>query len=591
MLLCTRMQAQDQLLLIAKEYYNNKEYNKAVELYAKLYINTPNDKNVFETYVDCLIQTKDYKTAEKIIKSLIKKDKKDATTNLLLARLYNAQGDVKKANKVIEKVMDDNTEDESTLKATALMLSEQSYTDYAINMYELGRKKANNPYIYAEELAVLYNKKGDFDKATDGLLDLAVLQPQKVEDVKTALLKLFSQTDKVELVRKKMIKRINEQADNLIYPDILAWLFIQQKDYDNAFVQIKALDIRLAEQGLRLLNFGKVAGIEKQYSAAYLAYDYIINEVGKTSPFYNTAYASKIALVKQEFEAKPNYTTDDVNKILDQYKQYIQVNPGAKSNETILEYAQLLARYAGNPKEAITVLNDAIKGPASNFFIGKCKLDLGDYYLIDNDNWESTLLYSQVDKDFKMDILGEEARFKNAKLSYYLGDFDWAQSQLDILKASTSELIANDALNLSVLITENSALDSVKTPLQIFSRADLLIFQNKYDDAIATLDSVVKEFPEHALQDDILMAKAAIAVKQHNYEKAIDLFTKVYTIHKDDILADDAIYKAAGIQEQYLNNTEAAKNLYEKIILDFPGSSYITESRKNFRRLRGDVLN
>ncbi len=585
----TQVQAQDQLLILAKEYFSNKDYPKAAELYAKLYENSPNDETIFENYMECLLATKQFKVAEKIIKPLYKKDKKNTTNILLYARFYNAQGENKKAAKLIEQLVEDNSNDDNTLRATALVLSENNYIDNAIAMYEQGRIKSGNAFVYAEELAVLYNKKGDFEKATDGLLDLAVIQSNKLEEVKTALLKLFSQADKVENVRKKIIKRINTEPDNLIYPDILAWLFIQQKDYESAFEQVQALDIRTKDQGYRPLNFARIAAKEKQYTAAYNAYNYIIT-LGNKAPFYYQAFAEKIATVKKEFEAKPNFTKPDIDSVLQQYQNYITEYPNATYTETIREYAMLQARYANNPAKAIELLNNAIKGPVNNILKGKCKLDLGDYHLVNNNNWEATLLYSQVDKDFKSDALGEEARFRNAKLSYYMGDFAWAQGQLDVLKASTTELIANDALNLSVLITENSALDSIKTPLEIFSRAELLIFQNKIKAATQTLDTIVSIYPDHSLNDDILMAKSNIAIKQHNFEAAATMLQQVFTKHNDDLLADDAMYKYAQIQEQYLNNKEEAKKYYEKIILDYAGSSFVSEARKNYRRLRGDVL-
>jgi predicted Zn-dependent protease len=584
-------QAQDQLLILAKEYLSNKDYPKAGELYAKLYQNNPSDRNITEGYIICLIGNRDYKNAEKLLKSILKKYKKDIDYTLLLYKVYSQQADDKKARKSIASLMEDNMNDEGSLRRVANLFIENGMNDYAIEMYEGGKKQTGNPFLFAEELATLYDKKGDFDKATESLLDLASQQPQKIEDVKTALLRIFTKPDKVETVRKKMIKRINEQTENVVYPDILSWLYIQQKDYESAFTQVKALDIRLKEQGRRPLSFARIAAKEKEYNAARDAFNYII-QLGKESPYYMVANAEKISLSKTELEAKPNYKAQDVNNVLADYEAYFTINPSAQYAEPQQEYALLLARYANRPKDAISALEKITTLSSGNpMFRGRCKLDLGDYQIIDNNNWEATLLYSQVDKEFKNDMLGEEARFKNAKLSYYIGDFKWAQGQLDILKASTSELIANDALNLSVLITENSGLDSNIAPLQTFSRADLLIFQNKLADANKALDSITNEYPEHALLDDILMAKASMEVKQHHYKEALAYLEKVYTKYNEDILADDAIYQSAVINEKYLENHEEAKNLFEKIILEFPGSSFVQEARKEYRRLRGDVLN
>jgi tetratricopeptide (TPR) repeat protein len=268
----------------------------------------------------------------------------------------------------------------------------------------------------------------------------------------------------------------------------------------------------------------------------------------------------------------------------------LEAYPAFKLKETLREYAELEARYSNDIDKAILLLSEIVK--ASNVdraFRGRCKLEMGDYELVRNNIWESTLLYSQVDKEFKQDMLGEEARFKNAKLSYYTGDFKWSQGQLDVLKASTSELIANDALNLSVLITENNPpADSNTTPLLMFARADLLEFQNKDEEAIAILDSVTTLFPKHPLLDDILMTRAEIATKKQDFSEAAMHLQKIVTDYADDILADDAIFTLAGINETFFSNKDEAKRLYEQIIIKYPGSTYVNQARKNFRRLRGD---
>ncbi|MBU3675584.1 MAG: tetratricopeptide repeat protein, partial [Chitinophagaceae bacterium] len=252
--------------------------------------------------------------------------------------------------------------------------------------------------------------------------------------------------------------------------------------------------------------------------------------------------------------------------------------------------AELEARFARNPNKAIERLNRIIQSPQVNRqFRGQCKLDMGDYELLRNNRWESTLLYSQVDKEFKQDMLGEEARFRNARLSYYTGDFAWAQGQLDVLKASTSELIANDALNLSVLITENNPpADSNSTPLLMFAQAELLAFQYRDTECLALLDSIVLAYPNHVLADDILMTKAKMAQRKQDYNEAAMYLQQITERFADDVLADDAMFQLAVINQEQFNNADEAKRLFEKLLVDFPGSTFVNEARKRFRALRGD---
>lgn len=190
-----------------------------------------------------------------------------------------------------------------------------------------------------------------------------------------------------------------------------------------------------------------------------------------------------------------------------------------------------------------------------------------------------------MDKAFREDLLGEEARFRNAKLSFYTGDFEWAQGQLNVLKASTSELIANDALSLSVLITENIPPDSNLVPLRRFAYADLLVFQNKDKEAEVLLDSILTNFPKHPLEDDILLQLAKIDIKHKDFNNALARLNEIYLKHGKDVLADDALFLSAKIYEQNLKENSKAKEYYEKIVIEFPGSTFVQSSRNKLDNL------
>ena len=219
------------------------------------------------------------------------------------------------------------------------------------------------------------------------------------------------------------------------------------------------------------------------------------------------------------------------------------------------------------------------------------KIELGDVYVFLGNVWDASLLFSQVELDFKEDPLGHSAKFRNARISYYTGDFNWAQAQLDVLKASTSKLISNDAIDLSLLITDNFNMDTLTTAMEMFARADLLSYQNKYDASMVTLDSIVTEFPMHSLTDEILMLKGNMYYRQGKFTEAREQFQKVVDLHFMDITADDALFKLAEMSQFLDNDTAKAMELYEKLITDFPGSLFVVEARKRFRELRGDAIN
>ncbi|MGB0423174.1 MAG: tetratricopeptide repeat protein, partial [Flavobacteriales bacterium] len=255
------------------------------------------------------------------------------------------------------------------------------------------------------------------------------------------------------------------------------------------------------------------------------------------------------------------------------------------------DLAHINAFYLQKSSIAIDILNEAIGLPGLYETVeAVCKLELGDILLFTGDIWEASLLYSQVELDFKEDALGHESKFRNAKISYYTGDFEWAQAQLDVLKASTTKLISNDAIDLSLLITDNFNMDTITTPMLMFAQSDLLSYQNRDDEAIAKVDSLIAAYPGHALADEILWMKANIFFNQGKYEESEVLLDQILSVHFTDILADDALFKLAEMNELVYKDLEKAKELYERIILEYPGSLYVIEARKRFRRLRGDQL-
>lgn len=582
--------AQDQLLQVARQYLLSGDYTKAAATFKQLMDYNAGDPEIIQGYTNSLLGMGDFSGAEKMLKQQLKKNSKDLRLQYDLARVMQQQKEDKKAGKLFDELNKQAVRSEESLRTVARWYEKDGLTEKAMALYEDGRTANKQmPYLYAEELALLYDKLGRTDEAMERLLDVYVSNGDKQEQVKSNFQRLLNTPEKNDLLRKKIIKRSAKDPEQLAWPDLLAWYYTQQGDYESAFQQVRAIDTRLHEDGRRMLGFARLALREKQYKAALTAYN-AVSDLGTQKPFYDIAQSETLLVLNRQLRAQPQFSSAAVDSVIIRYDEFLTRYPEYQLRETARDVAELEARYARNPTKAIERLNRIIQSPQVNRqFRGQCKLDMGDYELLRNNRWESTLLYSQVDKEFKQDMLGEEARFRNARLSYYTGDFAWAQGQLDVLKASTSELIANDALNLSVLITENNPpADSNSTPLLMFARAELLAFQYRDEEGIALLDSIVLAFPNHVLADDILMAKAKIALRKQDYNEAAMFFQQITERFADDVLADDALFQLAVINQEQFNNTDEAKRLFEKLLVDFPGSTFVNEARKRFRTLRGD---
>ncbi|MBL4656662.1 MAG: tetratricopeptide repeat protein [Flavobacteriales bacterium] len=392
-------------------------------------------------------------------------------------------------------------------------------------------------------------------------------------------------------LRSELIKRVQKYPTEIIIAEMLIWYYVQLEDFAGALVQAEALDRRRNEDGDRIIKLGLLAVSSHDYIAAINCFEYVIAK-GENSRYYIIARRELLSTFNKKITSE-DYTQEDLEQLEASYKAAIKELGKSQSMVAIMRgLAHLQAFYLYNTPDAIILLEEII---AMHGVHGKdkarCKLELADILVLKGFVWDASLFYSQIDKAFKNDPLGHEAKFRNARLFYYTGEFEWAQTQLDVLKASTSKLIANDAMELSLLITDNTILDTTTEALLLFASAELKAFQNKDDSAIMILTSIEDSFPSHTLIDDIHFKKAEIYEQNRKYEKSIAELAIILENHAYDIHADDALFMMADLYERKLENREKAMELYERMLTDYPGSLYVVESRKRFRNLRGDKLN
>ena len=398
--------------------------------------------------------------------------------------------------------------------------------------------------------------------------------------------------DDFPILKEKLFENIQDDPDNVNFPELLEWVYIQEKDYKKALRQSKALDLRLEENGTRVFNIGMIASNDKQYDAAISAYQYIVDTKGINSSYYLEARQELLSNKKKKVVNNPAYSQEDLVDLQNEYLSYLgEIGKNKQSAYIVAELANLEAYYMRDLPSAIERLNEMIEFPGVNRYVkANGKISLADFYLIQGEIWEATLLYSQVDKDFKEDFLGEKARYRNALLSYYNGDFQWAQKQFDVLKASTSKLISNDAIDKSVFIVDNLGLDTTDVAISMYAEAELLTLQNKFDKAFDKLDALATTFPDHSLVDDIYYQKAKLYRKQKNYEQAVKMYNTVIENHTEEIRCDNSIFELAEMYELEMGEVDKAQELYEKLFLDFSNSVFAIEARKKYRLLRGDNL-
>jgi tetratricopeptide (TPR) repeat protein len=535
-----------------------------------------------------LLSLKKFDDAESVTKRMLRRHPADHQYSIMLGKIYTQKGEVDKAGAVYDDLIKNLPPDAGEISNLATQFYQAENADYAIKIFLQGRKLLKNDKLYTFELISLYRFKHDKADLIEEYLNFLPDNPTFISQAENTLSSMFDGPADYDLLKAATFKRIQRDPQQTVYIDLLTWLFMQQKDFDQALNQALALSRRQNDDGTSIYELCQTLVANEAYEAAIRGYEYVISK-GKNRPLYVPA---KIELIntKNLLVTAGKYSQAD---LLDLEKDYNDLLAEfGKTSSTVFamqRLAHLEAFKLHNLPVAQKLLEEAIN--ITNVrpgILASCKLDLGDIYLLTGQKWEATLAYQQVETANRNADIGEEAKFRDAKLAYYTGDFTWAKGQLDVLKAATSELIANDALNLSLLISDNLQQDTAGNALKMYARADLQIFAEQPEKAVVILDSIDVKYPNNSLNDDILMAKARILIQQKNYADAVAPLKKIVDEHPYDLWADDAVFMLGDLYENRLNNKELAKAYYQKIITDYPGSLWINEARKRFRILRGD---
>ncbi len=589
-----RAQVRDELL--ASQYMQQGDFEKALVLFDKLFDRNPTNFSYYSSKVNCQIQLKQYVDAEKDIKKLIRKNPDNPLFPADLGYIYALQNQNDKAKEQYDQAIKVFNPDPDMTNRLVNSFRQKRELEYTIQVYLKARKTIrNHPGNYGYEMAELYAATGNFDLMLEEYLDLVSVNPAYLQAVQVAIqtkLPIDPDGKNKELLRISLLRRIQKYPEVSMYSELLIWYMLQQKDFEIALVQAKALDKRNNEDGSRIMSLATMAAANEDYSTASSAFEYLLSK-GRSNPYYTVARMELLEAMNKKINKNGYASPAELQKLKSEY--YTTLDELGRNTITaplLKSLAEFEAFHLKNTEQGIKLLQEVIEMPGVRPQLqAEAKLDLGDMLVLQGDVWESALLYGQVDKAYRTDALGQEAKLRNARLSYFRGEFDWARAQLDVLKSATSQLIANDALALSLLISDNTALDTSTLAMEFYSRADLYAFQNRETQSLATLDSILTLFPGHSLEDEVLFKKAQLLKKMGRFEESASLYQKVFEQHGKDILADDALFSLAELQEFQLKNKAEAMRLYGLMLEKYPGSLFVIEARKRFRVMRGDIVN
>lgn len=574
---------------LANEYYAQGEYEKAKKLYEGLSRDYSSIPLIHNNYFFMLMDLGEYEQAGKYITRLIKKFPQNLYYKLDRGLLMLNRGDQAQADQYFKQLIGQVASNRHSVRIASQYFVNKRLTSYAVTTFKQSREITNSPNAHALEMANIYRIMNEKDLMVEEYLNYVSQNPSNLNYVKNTLQNLLTKPEELQSLENLLYTKIQNNPDSEIYGELLIWANLQQKNFMGAFIQARAIDKRLQTEGSRSINIGLIALDNDDYENAIKIFTYVTQQYTGT---YSYTLAKMYLIRSYEKQVRNTYPVDknEIRKLIGDYNNFISES-GINRNtlEALRNKALLHAFYLDEKDSAIHILQKIIDAPRASAKIkAQSKLDLGDIYLLTGQPWEATLLYSQVEKSQKDEPLGYEAKLKNAKLSYYKGDFKLAEEHLDILKEATTREISNDAISLSLLIKENIAYDSTAQAMKDYAAIDLLLFQNKTDSALASLQVAKQKYKRHSLTDDFLWTEAGIHKEQGNFDAALQLYEQIANNYQYDIWSDDAYFMIGDIYDRQLHDKDKAMGVYRDFLTKYPGSVYVAEARKRYRELRGD---
>lgn len=568
---------------LANNYFDRGEFEKALVSYEELLKSQEGNFNYFQKTIECYQQLQQFEKAQKALENRINKYKQ---SNLLveIGFNYQLQKNQEKANKYYDQAIDKIKKIANEVYGIAYVFEKKSLIDYALLSYKTALE-LDPKLSFNFQMAMLYGQQGNTELMIETFLQESFQNQQNLPLIQNQLSRFMIEQGELsfnDTLKRALLVRAQKTQD-LFWNDFLSWFFIQQKEYGKAFIQQKAIYKRNPESFFNIVSLGQMAIEDNDQDSA----QEILTFVLENTKDLDLLIQANTYLIQMKINHAVEKDFPLITAKLDALIKEFGISPYTLSLITV--QANFEAFYLNNSEKAKLMLKNTLEMPISNSQLANVKMALGDIFLFEEKFNQALIYYSQIDENMGGDVIGQEASLKTAKTSYFKSDFEWATHQLKVLKSATSQLIANDALDLYLLISDNTVEDSLQVALKKFARADFLLYQNKKKEALLAFQLILKEHKNEDIEPVTLLRIGKTYEKMGDYLNALTNFEAIITNFKDSIYIDEALYYSAEILNFQLKDTEKAKLLYEEMLTKHEDSIFYVDSRNKFRKLRGDT--
>lgn len=570
-------------LELARSYEESGNTREASRLYQELFVKNKQNEEYFEGVVRTLLALDQPNSLLPIVQEKANTDK-SSQIHALLGTLLWTTGKQAEAEKSWNTALTSCGTMAECYRDIATMQSRLRLYDKAVATLLTARTMLESPILFADELSQFYAATGNVEKGTEEVMNLfAATKSLGLAQGRLSALMLTENAN--AHISKALENALSERPDDYNVMMLQLWFFRESKQYRKGLTAAQSLDERTRSQGRELLNFANLASKENEYDIAMEAFTKVM-DFGKNTPYFITALYGYASSLEEKLLDRDSVSREEANGIINKYQEIIKDFPDNQlANECRYRVAQIHNKYLSEPDKTIENLDFIIKTSAGSTLAANAALFAGDIRLQQGDMKSASNYYQTVARMLSRSLQREsdKAKYSLALMEYYAGYIDSAKNKLAALAAKTESDISNDALTYILLFEDNEDYTSC---LQLYAKMELATIRKNLSD----VEQFYKQLQGMCAKADLMekahleYAKALIA--QRKYNDAEQNLRRFILDFSDSIYGDIALSLLGDVLRRSSKKDEAL-SIYGELLIKFPRSILLQETREKIRKLRG----
>jgi tetratricopeptide (TPR) repeat protein len=547
------------------------------------------------------MQLKRYDQVVELLHSRLARTPSDPNLHAMLGSVFYRAGREKDAAAEWDSAIATGPANPGTYRLVAAVLVENRLLDRAAEVYRRGRRGTGDGDLFTLELAQLLASTMNYSGATAEYLRWLSKNPAQLSFVQSRLSQMTGR-EEARMAATEVIREALGDRGDLPLLELLAWLAMEGKKFEEAFEVYRKIDALAGAHGNELYQFAARAAAEKAYGVAARAYQEAIGAPLPASliPYARYGYAGAVGELQAEADtfASPVRGTPATEAVplyggaVRLFQKIIEDYPHTEfSAKSWYQIGLIQSEKFGDREGAVISLRHVIEeAGALPSLRNDATLMMGKVHIARGDTAKAAGYFRTVVA--ASDVLPDahdEAVFRLGEIDYFAGRFDSAMQKLGGIAVNLKADYANDALRLGAFLQENAG--TVPEALREFSAAEFLARQGKNTEAVPLLLAVIRSYPQAPLVDDALMAVGALQASAGLFREAVASYERLLAeFRESSIELDRAEFNLAEVYQYGTHEPARAQATYERLLADHPKSILAGRARQRIRQLRGESL-